>query len=196
MPPSAPERGTLLWSDTEAGGAEFSVAAVRMPMSALVCVIVGIVVVLGATVVPFLAILDGAGLGSGRWLAILVSGGLGIAASIALLATVRLSRRLWHVLVTDTAIVASSRRTSVTIPLGELRLVKLRRHTDYARLVVVGRSRRLTLMAGLGLAADPRDSTAAYLPEFSATVRRHLTTAGLAENRSSGNPDLVTWSRD
>jgi hypothetical protein len=196
MPNPTLNRGTLIWSATADGAEEFSVAAVRMPMAAFVSVIVGIVVVLGAVATAVLIQLDESGVGSGRWLAILVGGGFGIAASIALLVTLRLSRRLWQVRVEDELITLRSATVSRKFPLAKLKLVKLRRHTDYARLVIVGSAGRLTLLAGMGLAADPRDTTAAYLPEFSATVRARLTRAGLTERRSPKDPNLVSWVRN
>ncbi|MFZ4895020.1 hypothetical protein ACL9RL_11255 [Plantibacter sp. Mn2098] len=195
MPRSQRLRATLVWEATEDGAAELFLPAVRMRMAALVTAIVLIVLVLGATAVAFLITMDLSGVSVGRSLVILVGGSLGIIASICLLLAMRARRRLWRIRIDAQTLSISSDQSRWEWPLSELQLVRLRRHTDYARLVVVSRTDRVSLLASIGLAADPRDTKAAFLPEFSPDVQQRLRAAGLVEHRSPRSPDLTDWRR-
>jgi hypothetical protein len=164
-------------------------------MATLVITIVLIVLVLGATAVGFLITMDLSGVDVRRSLVVLVGGSLGIVASIALLLVMRARRQLWRIRIDAQTLSISSDRSHWSWALAELHLVRLRRHTDYARLVVVGPTTRVSLLASIGLAADPRDTKAAFLPEFSADVQKRLRSAGLVERRSPKSPDLTDWRR-
>ncbi|MGG7509951.1 hypothetical protein [Plantibacter sp. YIM 135249] len=195
MPTSPRLRGSLAWEELDDGAVELSVPAVRMRMATLVITIVLIVLVLGATAVGFLITMDLSGVDVRRSLVVLVGGSLGIVASIALLLVMRARRQLWRIRIDAQTLSISSDRSDWSWPLAELRLVRLRRHTDYACLVVVGPTTRVSLLASIGLAADPRDTKAAFLPEFSADVQKRLRSAGLVERRSPKSPDLTDWRR-
>ncbi|MGG7462874.1 hypothetical protein [Plantibacter sp. YIM 135347] len=195
MPTSPRLRGSLAWEEVDDGGVELSVPAVRMRMATLVITIVLIVLVLGATAVGFLITMDLSGVDVRRSLVVLVGGSLGIIASITLLLVMRARRQLWRIRIDAQTLSISSDRSHWSWPLAELHLVRLRRHTDYARFVVVGPTNRVSLLASIGLAADPRDTKAAFLPEFSADIQKRLRRAGLVERRSPKAPDLTDWRR-
>jgi hypothetical protein len=187
---------SLAWAEEADGALVLSVRAVRMRMATLVTTIVLIVFVFGAVAVGALILLDtNTDLAVGRSLVVMVSGAIGIVASIGLIATMRARRRLWRIRLDERSVTVVSGRFSWSLPLSELRLVRLRRHTDYARLVIVGETSRLSLLAGLGLAPDPRDTESAYLPKFPSEVQNRFRRTGLSERRSPRAPDLFDWTR-
>lgn len=166
-----------------------------MSLVALAAIIVLIVMVLGVGTTAILIMLDMNGAPSGRSQVIMLSGSIGIAASIAFLLSMRARRRQWLIRIDDQFVVITSGRFIRVLPLSELRLIQLRRHTDYARIIFVAGTGRVSLLAGLGLAPDPRDTEAAYLPEFSTELQARLRSAGYAEHRSPKSPDLSKWTQ-
>lgn len=185
----------LAWRVQPDGASELSVRAVRMTMAALVVTIVLIVLTLGAAATACLILLDTSGVAVGRWLVIILSGSIGVAASIGLLLTMRARRRRWRIRIDEQCVTVTSENYSWSLPLAELRLVRLRQRTDYARILFVGDNTQVTLLAGLGLAPEPSDIAAIYVPSIPAEAQERLRGAGLSEHRSAKSPDLTEWRR-
>ena len=193
--PRSGPRG-LSWSQTDDGANEVVVLAVRMRLVVFAGVIVLIVLVVGSTAAVFLILMDTAGIPVGGWLVILVGGGIGIVASIALVQSMRMRRRRWLIRIDSQSVSVRSARFEWAISLADVSLIRLRRRTDYARIVIMGVDGAvLPLLAGLGIAPEPGDTGAFYLPEFPPSLEARLRAAGLVERRSSRNPDLVDWVR-
>lgn len=171
------------WAEQPDGAYELRLRAVRMSMAALVGTIVALVAVGGAVATMLLIETDP----GTRSMTVLVGGGIGLVLAIALLLTFQLRRRRCEVRIDPDGITAAGRR----IPFDELRALRIRRSSDYARIEVVGRGRRVTLMAALGLAAHPLDVEAEYVPELPAGARALLERVGCEARRRGA---VTEWS--
>lgn len=195
-----PEAG---WLERPDGVAELHLDAVRISMMALCLVIITSVLLAGASCALWLAVLK---VQNGRWLIVILAGTVGIIVSLVFLLFVRLSRRVWRVCFGISEVTVTSGRSSWTAQLTDLRLVRLRERTDYARIVLAGAKSRISLFPNLGLSPSRRVARKAiptqiagnevkYLPAFPAAVIERLAAAGLVMSESSKNSELSSWLR-
>lgn len=190
--PAAPAASSPAWRELPGGGAELTLSAVPLRMRSLVLLILAIILSLGPLAAGILIWLDGAGYPSRRSGVIIVAGILGIVASLVFLFVVRSRRRTWEIRLDRSGLrVHDPLGESISeLPLSELRHLRVREDSDYARLEWRGSGKLRCLLSGFGSSTPGR-----VVPPIPHPTAELLERAGLTRTRSTRAPSVTTWSR-
>ncbi|GAA1050262.1 hypothetical protein GCM10009569_23810 [Arthrobacter russicus] len=169
--------------------------ALPMRMHTLALVITLMVLPIGAATAAMLISLDMMNFRFPVRVTIVVVG-LGLAVPVCLIffRTIRALATEYTVRLTPSRIDISSAREQQSFALQDIRLLRWRSQTDYARLVLVTGTRKISLLAGLRR-ARLRSDRSIVLPPIPEGYQQHLASLGFSMRRTWRAPDLVSFRR-
>jgi len=169
--------------------------ALPMRMHTLALVITLMVLPIGAATAAMLISLDMMNFRFPVRVTIVVVG-LGLAVPVCLIffRTIRALATEYTVRLTPSRIDISSARDQQSFALQDIRLLRWRSQTDYARLVLVTGTRKISLLAGLRR-ARLRSDRSIVLPPIPEGYQQHLASLGFSMRRTWRAPDLVSFRR-
>ena len=190
---SEPPRTGSWQQDGDSNVLRFTACPMRMHTLALVITLM--VLPIGAATAAMLISLDMMNFRFPVRVTIVVVG-LGLAVPVCLIVfrTIRALATEYTVRLTPSRIDISSAREHQSFPLQDIRLLRWRSQTDYARLVLVTGTRKISLLAGLRR-ARLRSDRSIVLPPIPEGYQQHLAGLGFSAHRTRRAPDLVSFRR-
>ncbi|MDN5668028.1 hypothetical protein [Arthrobacter russicus] len=190
---SKPPRTGSWQQDGDSSVLQFTALPMRMHTLALVITLM--VLPIGAATAAMLISLDMMNFRFPVRVTIVVVG-LGLAVPVCLIffRTIRALATEYTVRLTPSRIDISSAREQQSFALQDIRLLRWRSQTDYARLVLVTGTRKISLLAGLRR-ARLRSDRSIVLPPIPEGYQQHLASLGFSMRRTWRAPDLVSFRR-